>query len=265
MALDIGDAVRTGVNRTIARNGLLFVAVFFVLGAVNVLTTASMMRGFIPQQGFGGMGPTGPMGQMGPAAGPSLGLSPAVAGLVGLIVGIASVFVTIAAIRTFVSDETEAIPEEHFTHNALWAFLNVVVGGIVFGIIVAIGLILLIIPGLFLLVSLFFWNVFVVVEDRNFIDGFRESWSLTDGHRLRLFLLGVVVVVVTVVVGAIFGIPAVIGGYVGMIVTQVGSALTTVFSVATVAAAYNQLTAGEAVGEVAMDEPAAGEGDVTEE
>lgn len=262
MALDIGDAVRTGVDRTVARNGLLFVAVFFVLGALNVLTAASTMRGFVPEGGFGGgMGPMGPMGQ---AAGPSLGLSPAVAGLVGLIVGIASVFVTIAAIRTFVSDETETIPQEHFSHNALWAFLNVVVGGIVFGITVAIGLVLLIIPGIFLLVSLFFWNVFVVVEDRNFIDGFRESWSLTDGHRLRLFLLGVVVVVVTIVVGAIFGIPAVIGGYVGMIITQVGSALTTVFSVATVAAAYNQLTASDDLGE-APDGPAGGEGDVVEE
>ena len=122
MALDIGDAVRTGVNRTLARNGLLFAAAYFVVGVLNVLVTSSTMRRFAPPEGFGG--PMVPMSQ--PLTGPSLGVSPVVAGVVGLLVAIVSVLLTMAALRTFVTDETETIPERHFTHNAVWAFLNLV-------------------------------------------------------------------------------------------------------------------------------------------
>ena len=78
MALDIGETIRTGFDRTTARNGLLFAGIFFVLGALNVLLSNSIARSMMPPGGFGApMG--GPMG--GAPVRPTLGLSPVVSGV----------------------------------------------------------------------------------------------------------------------------------------------------------------------------------------
>lgn len=250
MPLDIGDALRTGFERTVARSGLMIAGALFVLGVLNGLFTNSLVRATMPSpDAMGGPGgPLGPGAGMGqaPTMGPAIPVSPIVAGILALLIGIVSVVVTITAIRTFVSAETERVPEEFYTRNMVWAWINVVVGGIVFAIVVGIGFVLLVIPGIFLLVSLFLWNVFVVVEDQNFVEGMRNSWALTGGHRLRLFLLGVIVLVVVAVVNGIFGVAAFFGGIAGLVVSQIGSALTSAFSLATIAATYNQLTALEA-------------------
>jgi uncharacterized membrane protein len=122
--------------------------------------------------------------------------------------------------------------------------LNFFVGTIVFGIIVAIGLVFLVIPGIFLLVTLAFWAVFVAVDDRNFIEGMQESWALTRGSRFQLFLLGLAVVLVNILVSVVFGIGGLTGGVAEVLVTEFSGAVTTIFSLATLAAAYNQLTTG---------------------
>lgn len=246
MPIDIGAALRNGYERTVARNGLLFVVILYVISLLNGLITRSLIPQTMPT-GMGGPGPgMGPGPGVAPAA-PSLGLSPIVAGILSLLLAIVSLLVTVAAVRTFVSDETERIPEEYFTHNIVWAVLNLIIGGIIFGIVLAIGFVLLIIPGLFLLVSLFFWNIYVIVEDQSFIEGFRNSWALTGGHRLRLFFLGLIVAVISIVINLVFGIPGIVlPGIIGFLIAQIGSAFIGVFTSATVAQTYNQLTAMEA-------------------
>jgi len=125
--------------------------------------------------------------------------------------------------------------------------LNYVVGSIVFAIVVGLGFVALVIPGIFLLVTLAFWTVFVAVEDETFVAGFRRSWALTRGHRLRLLLLGITVLLLTIAVSAVFSLGGVVGGPVGSFLGAVGAAIagavTTVFSLAALAAAYNQLVA----------------------
>lgn len=241
MSVDIGQAIEQGGKRTLARNGLYFVVIVWVLGIVNGLVGNTMARNAF-QQMPGGMGPG--MGPGAGAVGPGLGLSPITAGVLSIVVGLVLAVVGAAALRTFVTEETETIPGEHFTHNLVWMLVNLIVGGIVFGIAVAIGLVLLVIPGLFLLVSLFFWNLYVVVEDQNFIEGFQNSWALTSGNRIMLFVLGVVVVIIGGVVGLIFGAPRfLLPGIIGLAVAQLGSAFGTVFGIATAARTYKQLTA----------------------
>ena len=247
MSVDIGRAVEDGGRRTLARNGLAFTAVFWMLGIFNGLLGNAVARNAMNQLP-GGMVPDG--GFAGPMMGPALGIPPAIAGLLSILVGLATTVLGAAAIRTFVTDERETIPGEHFTRNLVWMVINLVVGGIVFALIVGIGFVLLVIPGIFLLVSLFFWNVYVIVEDQNFIDGFQNSWALTRGNRLMLFLLGVIVIVIAAIVGAIFGIPrGLVGGYLGLAIAQIGGAFGTVFTIATAARTYRQLT---------PDEPATG-------
>lgn len=241
MPLNVETALREGVERTIARNGLILVAMLFGISLLNGLAAFGALRrlGTMGMGHFFG-GATGPFGGMRHA--PSIGLSPGAASTLGLLLTLATIVVTIGALRTFVTDETERLPPEAFTRNVVLAALNLLVGGLVFGLVVGLGFLLLVLPGFFLLVSLFFWNVFVVVDDRNFMEGFRSSWELTRGHRWRLFALGVAVLVVTAVVNLLFGLPGVLLPHVlAFALGQLGSALTTVFTLATVARTYDQL------------------------
>lgn len=234
MPLKVGAALQIGIDRTVATNGLQFVGLFFVLNLVNVFVATAAVR----------HPAAGPFTSMDPVTTPLPALSPIVAGIVSFLTGIVSLVIVIAAIRTFVTPETNEIPRAHFTRNMAWAWVNFLIGGIVFGVVVAIGLVLLIIPGMFLLVTLFFWTVYVAIMDNNFIDAFQNSWSLTKGNRLRVFLLGVLVVAIGFVVGIGSNVlTAVLPGVLGLTVQAVGSAFMTVFYLATLAAAYNLLSA----------------------
>jgi hypothetical protein len=125
----------------------------------------------------------------------------------------------------------------------VWPGLDFIVGAVVFPVFVALDVVLFVVPGIPLLVAPVFWTVHVAVEDRSFVDGIQESWARTREHRMRLLLLGLAVAIVGIVVSAVFGVVAVPGGTAGPRLAQVGSAPMTVFSLATVAAAYDQFVA----------------------
>jgi hypothetical protein len=243
VSLNISEALERGFRRTTARNGLLLVVVTYALNVVN-----GALGGDYEVQ-------TLPGGQtVSPPASPLVEVPLLLDVLLSLLVGVATVLVSIAALRVFVGEETEELPREAFTRNAPWAFLNFVVGGVVFAVAVVVGLVFLVIPGLFVLVSLIFWDVYVAVEDESFVEAFRRSWTLTDGNRLALFGLGVVYVVIGIVVDVVVGVPAVLLGPLGVFVSAVTNAAMTVFASAVLASAYVQLTregeqGGDAVAE----------------
>ena len=238
MQINIEAVLRRGVNRTVARNGLLLVGILFVVSTVNAIVGLGVARWVANR----GVFPTGLPFPRGTGAA-VFAVPPGVGGLVSLLAGLATVVLTIGALRLFVSDETERLPREHVTRNLVWPGLNFIVGTVVFAVIVGFGLVLFVVPGVFLLVALAFWTVYVAVEDRGFVAGMRESWALTRGRRTRLFLLGVAVVLVQILVSAVFGIGGPALGVVGVVLAQAGSALATVFALATLAAAYEQLLA----------------------
>ncbi|MFC7165652.1 hypothetical protein [Halospeciosus flavus] len=176
-------------------NGLLLVAISYVLNVVNA-ATGPRTAAFPDQAPF----PAG-------AAQPLVPVPLAVDAVLSLLVGVVGMVVTIAALRLFVGEETESLSVDLFTRNGVWALLNFVAGTIVFGIVVFVGFLLLVVPGIFLLTTLFYWPVFVAVEDENFAEALQSSWELTKGSRLRVFLLGVVFFVVAFVVSVVFGSP----------------------------------------------------------
>lgn len=269
MSLDIGQAIEEGGRRTVARNGLILVVVAFVLGVLNSLFFNTIIKRLLqmlpdPQ----GAGPN-PM-SFAQAFGPSIGLPTTVAGVLWVIAVLLTTVLSAAAIRTFVTSDTKTLPSERFTHNLFWMLLNLIIGGVVFafvvgigfillgvlvallqmvlgggiivGIVIALGVLVAGVLGIYLLVSLFFWNVFVILEDENFIQGFQNSWELTQGNRIMLLILGILVLIISAVVGVIFSIPGgMLPSVVGLAVTQIGSALTTVFGAATIARVYVQL------------------------
>lgn len=234
MSVTIEDALRGGFDRLVARNGLLLVAVFAIVGFVASLLSIDVSLGIAQQY----LSSTQLQGQ----AGPRLGLPLAAAGGGMVLLMIGQLVVTVGAIRTFVSDERDRLVRDRFTRNIGWVVVNLVVGGIVFGIVVGLGLVALVIPGLFLLVSLFFWNFHVAIEDDNFIEGFKQSWSLTKGNRLMLFALGVIVVVLSMVVSFVGNIVSFVAPQiVALAVSSIVSGVIAVYSLATGADAYLQL------------------------
>jgi uncharacterized membrane protein len=63
------------------------------------------------------------------------------------------------------------------------------VAGIVFGLIITIGLVLLIIPGIYLALRLQFYLAAIVSEDAGIIDSLKRSWEITKGEELELLVL----------------------------------------------------------------------------
>jgi hypothetical protein len=232
MSLDIESALRGGVDRLVAQSGLTFVAIFVVLGFLTSILSADITIGVMSRYAD-----TVP-----PSPGPRLGLSIAAAGAGVLVLGLIQSVVTIAAIRTFVSGERERIPSEYFTRRILWVLVNMFVGGIIFSLVVMVGFVALVIPGIFLLVSLFFWNMYVAVEDENFVEGFKDSWALTKGNRISLFLLGVIVIVLSVIVSMILNFASVFAPQiVSIAISATVSGVIAVFATATAADTFVQL------------------------
>lgn len=246
MSVSVSSILKEAANRSVKRNGLILMGLFFVLSMLSGFLGAGVVRYTTNQQLISVVTQTNPV----------FVLPPLVAGLLSLVIGLASLIVSIAAIRVFVSDETERLPREYFTRNMGWVMLNLIVGAVVFGIVVTLGFIALIIPGIFLLVTLTFWSIYVVVADQNFIEGFRSSWDLTRGHRLKLLLLGIAVSLISVIINAVFGVGFIAGSLTGLVLSQVGTAIVTVFLTAALAVAYNDLTAlSEEEGRPSVEEP----------
>lgn len=254
MSLDISDALSTGISRTVERSGLLLMAAFLALGAVNAVsgqTLSAAATRFARRQ----------LAQLPAEAGPAPGFDPAmfpgpeqtpfalpvplpVALVLALVVALLAEAVRIVAVRTLVSDETETVPATFVTRDIVMATLNGFVGGLVVLILVAVGLVFFVVPGIFLALSFFFARQEIAVEDRNFVDALSASWEVTSGHRLTLFGLALLLFVITAVVSIATGALAGAVGTPGLttVVTVVVGVVTTVFSIAVACQAYVQLT-----------------------
>ncbi|WP_136716403.1 hypothetical protein [Halorientalis salina] len=245
MSLQIDDALREGFQRTFARSGLLLVAVFVAFGFANAVISQSLsqqlfewMTSFdqpIPQEGA----PFGPrMDQETPFALPIP--LPALA-LLSLLTVLIAEAIHIVAIRVFASENTESIPDGAATRRIGLATINGVVGGIVAGVLTVLGLILLIVPGIYVAISLFFVRQEIAVADKNFVDALADSWSLTDGDRWELLGLAIIVIVINLVASSPTTVLFFLDQAIGTAVSLVVSGLTTVFGIAVATRAYEQL------------------------
>lgn len=261
MTLEIGRAVSDGLRRSVKRNGLVLMGVFVVVGLVSALAMQSLLAASmdsLPSQGAAGSNPFG--------SGTSLAFLPLpVAAVLAIVMAFVAEAARIVGVRTLVSDETETIPAEFRTRNLPLATLNGFVAGIVASVLWGIGLIFLIVPGLFLALSFYFYRQEVAVQDKNFIDALQDSWAIASGNRLPLLILALA----TAVIGIIITIPGMILGFVlgqGSMITGVVNvalgAVVTVVGMAIAARAYVQLTESDAAPEDGDGSGAADEGAV---
>ncbi|MBA2116510.1 hypothetical protein [Bremerella alba] len=83
---------------------------------------------------------------------------------------------------------------EHFTLSDIFAafsrnYLHAVGAGLVKALLILAGLILLVVPGLYLLVKLAFVEYLIVDRKMGMIEAMKESWRITDGREGTLFAL----------------------------------------------------------------------------
>lgn len=261
MSLDIGTALREGFDRTTERNALLLMVAFVLVGVASTVVTETVTAGLIDalervaqQQGQAGEFDPSAFGETPLALPLPLGVALALAFLLALV----GEALSIVTLRTFVSGERERVPGRFLRRRIAWVTANGFVGGIVVGAFVVVGLLLLVVPGLFLFVAFFFVRAEIAVEDTNFVNAMAESWKLTKGDRIEVFALAVVLVVVELVASApAFGlgfVDAALASLVGAVV----SGAVGVFVAATVARTYVQLREDRG-------EPAEGTDDESEE
>jgi hypothetical protein len=131
--------------------------------------------------------------------------------------------------------------------SAAPAILPLIAFGIMFGIGVAIGLILLIVPGLILLT---FWSVgapAIVVEEAGPIEAFGRSWRLVRGDAWSVFGTLVVALLIVIAIGIVLGVIATPIGNGAILVASIISTTITapIFSLA-VSVMFFELGGGRA-------------------
>ncbi len=82
---------------------------------------------------------------------------------------------------------------------------------ILYGLVILVGFVLLIIPGIYLAIRLQFYSFLIVDKNAGVVDSLKKSWALTQGTALNLFLFTLLIVILNIV-GAIVL-------FVGLIVT----------------------------------------------
>ncbi|WP_435067227.1 hypothetical protein [Haloplanus sp. C73] len=243
MSLDIPAALENGFMRIPTRvAGLLFVA-FLVVGIASTVTAQTLSLAVMDaiQQSMepGAAPPTTPGAGTGALA---LDVGLAVAVVLFLTQLVVSQIVGVVAIRTFVSDARRTFPSG-VTRRLPWVVVNALVAGFIVNVLIGIGTILLIIPGIYLAVALYFVQFEVVVEERNAIDALRSGWDLTKDNRLAVFLL----LIIIFAIGLVSAIPSLVLGFAGVsplvtaLVSVLVGAVASIVSVAIGARAYVQL------------------------
>jgi hypothetical protein len=240
VTLNIGSSIAGGLRRIVNRNGLLLILAYVVLGTVWQVAFYSAIVESLGQS-------AAPVA----ATLPSIDLPLTVSVVSALVSLLLLQYLTIVAIRTFVDGHSSAIPSEYYTRNLVFVLVNSILGAIAFGVLVLVGSILLVIPGIVAYVAFIFSMFYVAAEDENFVAALRDSWSLTRGNWIRLFVLLLIVVVgISVVSGTLsalsrFAVGAVGGPALGILVSGVLALPFSILSLAILADAFTQLRAGE--------------------
>ncbi len=246
MKLKIAEALKEGISEGFSKKGIALMAIlapfnfsnFYISSALSVqlMETESLYTGSIINA--------------------LTSLSPAVLGSLLLLNFLLLVYIYLVSIRTM-EHEVNFIPIDFMERDIASAALNLIAGGIIFTVLMSVGFVLLIVPGLFVASTLVYFAFFIAIEDENFLSALKSSWELTENNRFRTFallfslvalallaqfILGVAFMIITLTTG---GYEAVIGqafnlGYRALIQSVTGSVMT-ITSLGVFANAYNQL------------------------
>ena len=236
MALQLGTATGRGARRSLSISGIVALVlmicyqVLFV-GSFNAIIVDTLLSEV--QSGDAGVGFALPL---------PTGVAAALA-VVALLLGIGVFLVTA---RLFARDLStlSSLPGNLFTRRLGRAFLSALVVSVVLGVAIPIGFAFLLVPGLFLAVSLQFAVFAVAVKDTGPIEAFRRSWELATGNRWRLLALVVLFGVVGGIGGAVGSLFAFVSPSVGQLASLVINSVLVILMYGIIADSFVQLRGG---------------------
>ncbi|WP_367176989.1 glycerophosphoryl diester phosphodiesterase membrane domain-containing protein [Haloarcula rubripromontorii] len=234
MALQIGSALEEAGYRLFSRTGaILFVAFLALMSSFQALFNTILATTYA-RMGYGEIAAALPL---------TLDIPLSVAGA-GIAIGsVVSLYLTIVSFRTFAAGARDSFPTGAFTRNVPLAMVNVFVGGIVYSLLVFVGSILFLIPGIFAYVAFIFMMPYVIVDDRNFVAALKESYRLTTGNRLALFGLLLIVGTAAAIVGGVIGFVGALAlpGPTSQLPTAVIQPVASLYGTAVIAVVFEQL------------------------
>lgn len=188
MSLSPRSIIEAGYDRTQTRAGWILVVAYLGVYILNSMAIESMAT--FNKAGGETLAKQGVPSSLGVL--PSLSLSY----LVFSISVIMLVWVIIVAIRVFANDHRDSIPPSLYTadmkHDMLWT-------GLGFGLVligVSIGTAAFVVPGIYLLIALFYFPVYLIERDFSLIDSCKKSAALVEGHKWQVLRISVMFVVI---------------------------------------------------------------------
>lgn len=191
MSVQLTRAFYDGIRRVVSTTGVVLFALLALYMVVFLASLNTLLADGLPSE-----------------ASAQIGLTLPVSGTVASILVVASLLFTpmyyIAAARALTRRRSAlgSFPSRLFTRRLIRATVWMILAGVVVMIAVTIGLVLFIIPGIFLSACFLFVIFGIAVEDRGPIGALRRSWGLARGNRLRLMGFVFVVGVIGAIVGA---------------------------------------------------------------
>jgi uncharacterized membrane protein len=177
--LSIGDCIRFGWETFKTRPGILIAAV--LLAVVIPAIPGALFPLPTPEVGVPTPPPTAPE-------------------IVASLVGVALSFLLMLGAVTFAlraHDDIAAVKlTDLWNPQAFWRFAG---AQILTTLIIIAGFILLIVPGVIASLGLVFVAYTVVDRGAGPISALQESWRITNGHKWRLFLLGLALIGINIV------------------------------------------------------------------
>ncbi|MFB6354066.1 MAG: hypothetical protein ABEJ92_08275 [Halobacteriales archaeon] len=245
MSLSVADALRDGLGRTFERSGLQLVAVFLAVRLVSAVATNTLNRANLTLAEELGALPSdfaaSPFAGLADAPTPfALGIGLAGAWVLFVAVALAAEAARIVAVRTMAAEDPTAIPVDA-RRGLGTATVNGFVGGLIVYTLTTLGLVVLVVPGLFLAMAFFFVRQEIALRDVNFVEAMGGSWERSAGNRLELFGLAVAIFLVGVA-GSVPGfVLSAASPAASALVSAVIRAFVVVFAIASVTRAYVQL------------------------
>lgn len=180
-------ALVEAVRRLRGRTGLALVTLFVAVGVATVTVRETLLAASVEQYLAAGGDPSNlPIDAAAVGSELSLGLSYGVALVLFAVVALLAEYAAIVTLRVMAGEPLATAARRRIGRTVAVGFLV----GVVVRLLVGVGLAALLLPGLFLAVSLLFAHAAVAVDDAGFGDAFTTAWGLATGRRIDV--LGVV-------------------------------------------------------------------------
>lgn len=229
---DISAAFNYGLDRLATRGGAVLVGVYVLYQIVAQIAFQSLFVRLAADSPSADQ-----LDQLYPLA---IDVPITVSGVGILVLMLGGLVLSVVATRALYSN-IDRIPTADHTRRLARTVAVAFVVLVIYTLIVMIGTIFFIVPGIFLAVSFVFAQPAVILEDVGVLESFKRSWGLASGNRLQLFGLGVLVTILCGIVGGVIGFVGVFVPLFGEYAVFAVTGAASIFGLAVLVGVYQQL------------------------